>query len=132
MNAPSVDIAGILAAASIGLTIGANLYVHEMPPTPDKCVCIYDTGGFDANDNLDKTGYARPTVQITVRSDKGEYRAAYTLAESIKDALHLKTNTVQGGTTYMAIYLVGDINSIGFDDNHRSLITINFRIDRTS
>jgi hypothetical protein len=133
MNSPATDTAAILAGVgALSLRAGTNLFVSTLPDTGDTLtVCLYDTGGYDAVDAIDKASVARPTIQILVRGSKAGYQAAYAKAAAIDTQLHLKTETTQGGTRYLAFYRVGDINSIGQDDNGRPLLTINYRIDRT-
>lgn len=130
MNPPSEDIKDILAAASaLALTFATDLFVSEMPATPDLCVTIYDTGGFDPDVNF---VYDRPTVQIRVRGDRGEYLVAHGLAQTIRDLLSGEHNYTINGARYIAIWAQGDIISVGYDDNHRPILTINFRLHRTN
>jgi len=130
VNAPSHDIKDLLAAASsLALTFGTDLFVSEMPTTPDQCVCIYDTGGFDPEANF---RYDRPTTQVRVRGDKGELVAAYALMEDIRNVLHGTTNETVNSTRYIAIWQQGDIFNLPHDDNHRPILTANFRMHRTN
>lgn len=132
MNSPATDTSAILAAVgALGLTLGSNLFVSHLPAIEGLLVCLYDTGGYDAIDAMDKATVGRPTIQVTIRGAKDGYQAAYAKAQAIDSQLHLKTETTQGGTRYLAFYRVGDINSIGHDDNGRPILTINYRIDRT-
>ena len=125
MNAPSVDIKSILVSA-LGLIYAIDLFVAEMPESPDRCVTIIDSGGNDAESQYI---YERPTIQILVRGERGEYE--YDLAKAIKDELHGTANETVGGTRYVGIWAEGDILSLGQDENKRSLLSINFRIHRT-
>lgn len=130
MDAPSEDIKTLIDANSaIGLTFATDLFISEMPTTPNKCVCIRDTGGFNPEVNFE---YDRPTVQITVRGDKGDYVAGYDLAKLIRDELHGTANETVGTARYIGIWSQGDIIFAGYDDNHRPLFTLNFLIHRTS
>ena len=129
MNAPSEDVKDLLEATSaLGLTFADNLFVSEMPSTPDECVAVYDTGGEDPESRYT---YERPTVQVRVRGDKGAYRSTYDLAQQIRDALHGLTNEETGGARYVGIWSVGDIMALGYDDNRRMVFSVNFRTHRT-
>jgi len=130
MNAPSMDIKDLLdGESSLGLTFGTDLFVSEMPPIPDLCVCVYDTGGEPPNPDYD---YMKPTIQVRIRGDKGEYRAAYDLALSIQNFLNGMHNEEVNGTRYIGIWAEGDVFFIGYDENHRPELTVNFRLHRTT
>jgi hypothetical protein len=129
MNAPSIDIKDILAGtSSLALTFGTDLFVSQMPDTPDQCVAVYDTGGYDQDADI---SYERPTVQVRVRGTKGGYVNAYSLTQNIRDTLHALANYTINGARYIAIWCQGDILSLGYDDNHRPLLSVNFLIHRT-
>lgn len=130
MNSPSEDIKDILdGQSSLALAFRTNLFVSEMPPKPDECVAVYDTGGENPQPNYT---YERPTVQVRVRGAKGDYEDAYALAEAIRNILNGMHDEEVGGTRYIGIWAMGDILFVGYDDNHRPLLTINFRLHRTN
>jgi hypothetical protein len=128
MNSPAYDIAQILDSS--GVSAGdytTDLVVSQMPDTPNNCICVYDTGGFDsAADYV----YDRPTVMVKVRNLS--YRAGYAKAQLIKSALHGLSNENWGSSRYIGIWCMGDINSVGLDENQRQIFTVNFRIHRTT
>lgn len=129
MQAPSVDIADILAAtSSLALTFRTDLFVSEMPATPDECVCVYDTGGFEPEANF---VYERPTVQVIIRGAKDAYVATHNLAQGIRDVLHALANYTINSARYIGIWCQSDIMSLGYDKNHRPMLSVNFRIHRT-
>lgn len=129
MNSPAVDIKSILAAtSSLALTFGTDLFVSEMPDTPDECVCVYDTGGYPPEANFN---YERPTVQVRVRGSKGAYVAAHSLTQDVRDTLHALTNQTVNGARYIGIWCESDVLSLGYDNNHRPMLSVNFRIHRT-
>lgn len=129
MNPPSVDIKEILAAeSSLALTYATDLFVSEMPDSPGACVAVYDTGGENPESNYI---YQRPTVQVRVRGDRGGYVAAHTLAQDIRDTLHDSTGYEASGSRYVGIWCQGDVLFIGYDDKHRPLFSVNFRMHRT-
>lgn len=130
MNPPSEDIKDIFEATSaLALTFRTDLFISEMPISPDDCVCIYDTGG-----DPPKTDYTyeKPTIQVRIRGARGSYRDAHNLAQSIRDTLNGEHNYTINETRYLAIWAIGDILFVGYDDNHRPLLTINFRLHRTN
>jgi len=129
MNPPSVDIKDILKSISaLALTFTTDLFVSEMPHAPDDCVCVYDTGG--ENSEVDYV-YERPTIQVRVRGAKGGYQDGHALAQSIRDELNGLANHTINAARYVGIWVEGDIIALGYDDNHRPLFTVNFRMHRT-
>lgn len=130
MNSPCEDIKDILEDESaLGLEFGTNLFISEMPMTPDQCVVLYDTGGFNSEVNYI---YERPTVQIRVRGNRGVYDSTYDLIKDIKDLLHGLTNEEINSARYIGIWIEGDVLSLGYDDNQRIMFSVNLRIHRTN
>lgn len=128
MNSPAVDLANKLASSEIGVgTVNTNIFIAESPEAPDNCVTVYDTGGFHPEANY---SYDRPTVMVKVRNRS--YTAGYAIAEDIKLGLNGLHGESLGGTTYVGIWAMGDINSLGKDDNRRHVFSINFMIHRSA
>lgn len=127
MNPPSEDIKDFLIDGAVG-TFGIDIFISKEPTTPHACVTVFDTGGENPDAHL---VYDKPTVQVRVRGAKGSYEAAFVTAQAVRAALHGQANVVKNGTTYIGVWAVGDIMFIGYDDNDRPLLTINFRIHRT-
>lgn len=132
MSLPSKDMADILVAdlvqiAGANAVFGTNLFVSQIPDTPDAVVVVADTGGTDPDVAI---VYSRPTIQVRVRGAKGGYLAAYTLAQAIVTSLHGLSNQVQGDSRYSS-WQQGDIISIGNDASDRPELTINFRLHKT-
>lgn len=129
MNPPSVDLAAMLDAPSGSpLTLGTNLFVSYEPDSPDLCVTLFDSGGFPPDASVN---YERPTVMARIRGAKGGYAAAYARAEYIKTVLDRNGHETVNGTVYTGIWAMGDINSLGYDENERPVFSLNFRIHRT-
>lgn len=113
----------------------SNLFVSEMPSTPDACTSIIDYGGFDDVPGLD-TGdgfvYERPTLQVRVRGAKGSFVQADGLARRIKQALHGRRNVTVGLSRYISILAQGNVSFVGYDESRRPLFVVSFRADRTA
>jgi hypothetical protein len=133
VNAASVDIKDVLdTESSVGLTYETDLYVSEIPETgPDRCVGVYDTGGFDAQLATEVSSMRRPSVQVLVRGPRGDYENAADLAQAIHDLLDGDTERVVNGTTYTLIRAVAEPAFIYWDDSQRPVLTVNFNIHRT-
>lgn len=131
MNPQSEDIKDKLVSsqAGLGLTFGTDLFISEMPDEPDICYCLYDTGGVDPQANYE---YDMVHLQVRARGGKGGYRAAWLAIKDIRDELHGTYGETWNGTRYIGIWCMGDILFAGYDKNGRPLLTVNFRIHRTS
>ncbi|MBW2030730.1 MAG: hypothetical protein JRJ31_16830 [Deltaproteobacteria bacterium] len=130
MNPPSEDIKDILEQSSVGVgTFGTDLFIGREPDSPNDCVTIYDTGGQEPVMNYT---YDYPTVQIRVRGSRMGYKAAWTKANSIKEALNGLTNETWNSTRYIQIEAMGDPLFLGYDKEQRPVFVINFSIQRTA
>lgn len=133
MNAPSKDITDYLATSAVGVgTFGTDLFFSTMPDSANTneglCVGVFDTGG-----DAPEAGYTyeRPHLQVQVRGNKGEYIEAYDKAADVRDALHGLTNETINSARYVGIWCLSDVAFISYDEKHRPLFTVNFRIHRT-
>ena len=131
MNPPSEDLKDILesSAAALGLTFGTDLFISKMPDNPDICYCLYDYPGEPPEVNYE---YDMPSVQVRIRGKKGGYRNAWLAAKDIRDVLHGIHNEEWNSARYIGIWCQSDILAVGYDDNNRPLLTVNFRIHRAT
>jgi len=115
-----VDIGSLLTG------VNSNIYYGDRPDAPDNCLIIYQTGGQPSvhNMNAQAPTLEKPTFQVEIRNTS--YASAVTQAESIKNTLNGKTKTTINSTLYEAIWLQGDIFSLGKDDRGRTSLTVNF------
>ncbi len=133
MNSPSEDITDILLESDAGLDLvfGKSLFFSKEPDdknTQDKVVTVYDTGG---DEPVAQYFYEYPNVQIRIRGDKFKYKEAYSLLNSIKNELHGTNNKTINGARYVGIWASSDIISLGYDEENRPILTVNFRLQRT-
>jgi hypothetical protein len=130
LNPPSEDIKDYLDGDSdLGLTFAVDLFISEMPASPDACVCVSDAPGMSPE--VDFT-YERPMVQVMVRGAKDGYRAAHMLAQTIRDKLNGLHDYEVNGARYIGVWAEGDLIPLGYDDNHRPQVAVNFRLHRTT
>lgn len=130
MNPPSKDICAILAAASLGLTFGTNLFVGSEPPSPDNVVTIYDTPGFAPESTLTKGEEIwQPAVQVRVRNSS--YLASYALINDIKETLHALAHETWGETRYDLIRCAQEPFLLDYDESGRPRFVANFDIQRS-
>ena len=136
MQSPAVDMADILessaiGAGDIGASSGWSIHVSTIPDdsnTPDTVIGLFDYGGGQPIANYT---YDYPSVQVRVRGAKAGYQAAWTKANEIKEALHGLANETWNGTRYIQILCTSDVMFVGYDENHRPILTVNFEIHRT-
>jgi hypothetical protein len=129
---PSVDIKDLLISnGTLGLTFGTSLFVSEMPETAGLAVCVYDSPGMAPEPDY---VYERPHVQVQVRGSKvaGAYVAAHEMAQRIMNVLMAERQPVVNSARYVGIWPLGSPGFIGYDENHRPQVTVNFRLHRTT
>ena len=123
-----VDMKSLITA------VNANIFLGDLPDTPDSAIALYQTGGQDAVHSLgagvDET-HETPTFQVRIRNTS--YATANTQAESVKDILDGLVNQTINSNLYISIFMQGDINSLGRDDRNRINLTVNFvaKVKRT-
>ena len=130
MNSPSEDVKDILvgydSSSSSPYEFGTNLFISFEPDSPNRCLTIIDSGGYDPEV---ASQYEKPTVQIRSRDKAGQYRRAYATLKTIVDLLHGNRFTVN--STMYVFWQQGDIITLGKDEKNRDVLTANMRIHRT-
>lgn len=132
MNPPSVDVKDLLNGdSSLGLTFGVDLFVSEIPETTGLAVGLFDYGGMSPEVNYT---YERPNVQVVIRGAKspGAYVEAHKKAQAVRDFLIAQRQPILNGARYIGIWALSDVSFIGYDENHRPQVTVNFRLHRTT
>lgn len=133
MKSPSEDIKEFLIQSSVGtgLIFGVDLFINFEPEETLNIpiVTLYDYAGDRPQVNFK---YFRVFVQARIRGAKYGFQVAYTLAETVRDALHEMVQQTVNGTKYMTIWAITDIISLGQDENGRPIFTVNFEIHRTN
>ena len=116
------QIAEYLQDQGIG-TIATNLFIGNMPDSPDACVAVINSGGVEPSIDIpDK----RPTFQVLIRNT--DYEAGEVKLAAVRTALHQFMNDylVAGQTYVYYIYLVSEGGHIGKDVNGRDEWSVNF------
>lgn len=121
MNSAAKDIKDHLMALAV---ISAG-FIGEEPASPNDAVTIYDTGGGDPFADIELYD---TSIQVRVRDTR--YDEAYAKHDEIRRALIVPTSFEINGTKYIGVWNVGDIISLGKDQNQRSVLTTNYRIER--
>lgn len=124
-------IAQYLAARGHGTydptgTVG-DVFIEQMPSTPDECVVLTVYGGPESDSLL---GYDEPRLQVRVRGTT-DPRVSRRRCEAIRGALHgLSQATLPDGThVILAVALQAAAETIGADSNRRHEHVCNFRME---
>lgn len=107
-----------------GVTAGWTLYKSVMPPSPDKVIALFETGGW-----MPQTASDFPvlTFQVRVRAEEFGYAAARAKMEAILHALHNANIT---GYVY-CFAMQSAPNFLGYDQQgNRPDLSLNFRLMR--
>jgi len=129
MNEASHDIKDMLEAAGLGLIFKTNLFRAKEPTGPDNVVTVYDTPSGVPERTLDNNQwYYRSSIQVRVRNNK--YSDGMTLARNIMESLHNRANTEWNDTLYTVIQAMGEPVSFAWDESNRTIIIINFNLQR--
>lgn len=114
------DLATQLDAAAVtGGATGWTALKAFMSNDPDKVVVLTESGG--APSEQGEVGYDFPSFQALVRSSAYDYATARTKADAVISALN---NTQVGSTVF--IFSRHAPLPIGYDQNNRPMISINF------
>ena len=131
MNAASFDIKDMLedSSAGLGLVYETNLWISKEPAEPDNCVTVYDTPTLAPERTLSNNEwYYYSSVQVRIRHN--DYTTGMVLARNIMDSLHDRVNTTWNGTLYTVVQATGEPVPMVRDDNDRTIIIINFNLQR--
>lgn len=131
MNATSQDIKDMLEAeSSLSLTYGIDLFIGEMPVDVDNCVVVFDAPSSQPHTTYRKeeSVYYYENVQITVRNRN--YLTAIQTAQDIRTLFHARAHETWSSTYYSAIFCTSGPANLGPDENQRSLIVLNFQVQR--
>lgn len=127
------EIATYLAAQNIGAG-GWTIVKSRMPPTPDKIVAIFETGG-PPREQATSVTLERPTFQVRVRGQPRSaiataYPDARTKLQACVTALDKLVGQTLSGTLYPFIFAEGSTIALGDDGNLRPELVQNFRAAR--
>lgn len=121
------DIGAYLAAHSIG-TVGTNLFLGDMPETPDICVALYEYAGEPPEAAHDSQVLEYPGLQVRVRGTS--YSAVKTAIENIQSHLFPLANTTLSGSRYLYFRPVQSPFSMGRDSSKRVEMVQNYIVTK--
>lgn len=127
-QAPSVTVKDLLVASGVGQFgpgTGWRIYVGKDPFEPDSVITVRDSPGRNPHPAL---LLDFPSIQVTVRAAQGDYRGAYGKAVEVKNTLLGLPSQDLGGDRWLSVTMAGDIQSIGWDDRNRPILSLNFNL----
>lgn len=130
MRSTATDAAKLYQAAGLG-SLGENTFVgRDLPEDPDNVVIFVDTGTYEPDSpNLN---YTSTTFQVIIRSNHGGYQKCWETVAKIRNLFHGYSYITDDATRYVYILTMSGPTDIGYDDNIRPRVSINFRALRTT
>lgn len=107
------------------LTTEANIFIGDKPDSPNNLICMYETGGYDSEIQMNKSVVERPTFMIKIRDTS--YTSGIARCEVIKSLLTTLTNITINTHFYIEIFQVGGVNVLGKDEKNRWEFSLNFK-----
>lgn len=118
----------LLVSAGVGVfaaDTGWGIYISKQPDAPNSVITLFNTSGRPPNP---KWLLDYPSLNARVRGDKGDYVGAEVKAREVKDVLLGLDSQDINGDRWVSVTMPGDLAFIGYDENERPLISLNFRL----
>jgi len=130
MNSCADDIKDLLEAeSSLGLVFNTNLFTEREPTKPANTVTLFDGASYSPMLTMTKgENYYYDAVQIRIRNT--DYSVGYALGVEIMELLHGQGQVTINGTLYTIIYCSSGPALLGWDENGKAIIILNFEIQR--
>jgi hypothetical protein len=122
-------VGSVLETAGVG-TLGTSIFLSRSPDTPDACVVVYESGAGYPIYTHGTTGSALlvTNVQVIARAGREDYQAARTKITAVITAMEAVSNTVASGVTLLRAEQLNRPLPMGYDDNDRPEIAMNFTV----
>lgn len=127
IGAADKDARGAVDGLTYSLTSASNVFEGFLPSTPNRCVAVLPSGGFEADAGLP---YDRPSIQIIVRGDDDPVWALDMWNEVYSALQSLRNVTLPDGTYLVSCQSIqsGPIH-IGKDNSGRYQYGVNFETE---
>ena len=114
-------------ATAISGTVGTNVFKRLLPPSPDACVALIETGGLPPTRALGTAGvqYERPGIQFLIRGAPNDYQTPRTTAQTLFENLATIETEDLSGTRYYLSENLQEPFALDVDENHRPTIAFN-------
>ena len=122
-----IDEIGTRLATAISGTLGTNVFQSMMPPTPNVCAAVYETGGLGGIEVLGTAGitFEQPSIQFVFRGNVEDYESARTPAQTAFNNLKTIQAEDLSSTRYDLSTTLQQPFSMGPDENGRPRVAFN-------
>lgn len=120
----AANVANFPGASPVSPTTTWKMELYKMPADTE-VIGIINTGGKVPNP---KWAIDYPSVQVMLRGNQNDSAAAVAMAQKVKDALLGFSSATVNGDRIDAINMIGDITSLGFDENNCPMFSVNFSL----
>lgn len=121
------EVADYLALASptpdVG-TVATDIFVGELPPSPDNCIALFGLPGSVINDAREVPSLTFPRFQVIVRNTS--YENGSQKLTDVRTKLHGLYGTDTGSWRILRCHAEQEGGPIGSDDQNRFEFSINF------
>lgn len=122
-------IGSILQTGSVG-TLATNLFLSQMPDSPDACVVVLENTGAspDLTFGTSVATVEKPRIRVVARSEQNDYAAAKTKIESARTVLGAVRNQNLSSTNIICILDTTGTYPLSFDGEDRPLLACDFAV----
>ena len=129
-----VDDLGDYLSSQAGLTLGTDLFLGQMPDTPDSATCVYESGGLSPIKAMGNVAGAakveRPRVHIVRRGAQCGYEDARATAHAVFMKMDgFPTRSINGISYFWGSALQSPFLR-GVDEQGRPEIACNYQLER--
>lgn len=129
------DVADYLSTQGIG-TVGSTgdwgIFKSLMPPEPNRCVALFETGGTAPYRAMSASAGSvpaeRPRVQVVVRGNAFDYEQARSKANDIFKKLDQLGDVTINSVRYLWVAGAQSPFGIGVDENNRPEVVCNYDV----
>lgn len=123
------ELGAYMQTQGIG-TLGTDLFIGQMPDSPDAAVTLYEYGGIAPTHALGggAARFERPRVQVVARATT--YTAARSKIESVYKLLDQVAGVIMSSVRYLRIEAVQAPMFLERDANSRVVMVCNFQVHK--
>ncbi len=122
-------VGSILQTGSVG-TLATNLFLAQMPDSPDACVVVLENQGAspEYTFGVSVTQVDRPRIRVVARAAANDYVAAKTKIEAARAVLGAVRNQSLEGVVIMCVLDTSGTYPLQYDGEDRPLIGCDFAV----
>jgi hypothetical protein len=122
-------VGSILQTGGVG-TQATNLFLSQMPDSPDECVVVLESMGAspDMTFGSSVASVEKPRVRVVARASQNDYVTAKTKIELVRTVLGAVRNQTLESTKIICILDTTGTYPLSFDGEDRPLIACDFAV----